>query len=143
MRALLDTNVYSALMRGDDEVGKWVRRCERIHMSAVVVGELLYGFRHGTRYVANRERLGAFLANPYVEFMPVTMTTCERYSLVAASLRRKGRPIPGNDIWIAAHALETGADLLSFDGHYSAVDGLSVIPLRRSQAAGDVDGGDR
>lgn len=127
MRALLDTNVYSSLMRGHPGVADVVRGSERLYLSSAVVGELLYGFRNGGQYRKKRTQLEAFLANPYVEFLPVTLTTCERFGLVAAALRRKGRPLPVNDVWIAAHTLETGADLLSFDRHFEAVDGLSLV----------------
>lgn len=62
--------------------------------------------------------------SPYVELVPVTLTTADRFGRIAASLRVKGTPIPTNDIWIAAHAFETGAELLSFDRHFDRVDGL-------------------
>jgi tRNA(fMet)-specific endonuclease VapC len=90
-----------------------------------VAGELQFGFRSGSRYAHNLKTLEAFLANPYVELLPVTWTTAERFGRIAVALRAKGRPIPTNDIWIAAHAMETGADLLSFDEHYSLVDGIA------------------
>lgn len=57
----------------------------------------------------------------------MTMTTADRYARVAVQLRRKGRPIPTNDIWIAAHAMETGADLVSLDEHFAEVDGLAWV----------------
>jgi tRNA(fMet)-specific endonuclease VapC len=93
-------------------------------MSAVVVGELLYGFRHGSRGTANEAELEDFLGRPNTRFAEVTRTTAERYGRIAASLRTKGTPIPSNDIWIAAHALETGALLLSLDKHFDAIEGL-------------------
>lgn len=129
MRILLDTNAYSALMRGHDGVAERVRAAERILISAVVAGELLYGFRHGARYQQNRAQLEFFLATRLVEFLPVTLTTADRFGIIAASLRRRAKPIPSNDIWVAAHALETGADLLSFDAHFSEIDGLSFLPM--------------
>ena len=55
----------------------------------------------------------------------MTLTTADRYSRIAAALRTKGRPIPSNDIWIAAHAMETGADLISADRHFEQIDGLA------------------
>lgn len=125
MRLLLDTNVYSDLRRGDEVVAGLVQQAERVLMSAVVVGELLYGFRHGDRFEWNHERLRRFLDLPEVEFLPVTYTTADRFGRIFAALRRAGRPIPSNDIWIAAHALESGADLLSFDRHFDAVEGLA------------------
>ena len=89
--------------------------------------ELLFGFRHGSRYDANAKRFEDSLANPWVTFLPVTLVTADRFSRISAVLRSKGRPLPTNDIWIAAHAMESGADLLSFDGHFAAIEGLAWI----------------
>jgi tRNA(fMet)-specific endonuclease VapC len=65
-----------------------------------------------------------FLDNPYVSILPVSLVTADRFARIGASLRAKGRPIPGNDMWIAAHALESGAELLSADEHFEAIEGL-------------------
>ena len=127
MSVLLDTDAYSALMRGHPVVAARVRETDRVLLSTIVVGELLFGFRSGTRYERNRKSLEVFLRNAYVALVPVTWATAERFERIAAALRAKGMPIPTNDIWIAAHAMETGADLLSFDRHYSHVDGLAWV----------------
>jgi tRNA(fMet)-specific endonuclease VapC len=124
---LLDTNAYAALFRGNEAVADRVRRAEEVLISAIVAGELLFGFRNGSRSEANARRLDDFLASSYVAFLPVTLVTADRFARIAASLRRKGRPLPSNDIWIAAHAMESGADLLSFDQHFGQVDGLAWI----------------
>jgi len=129
MSILLDTSAYSAMMRGHKEVTDRVRRAERVILSAVVAGELLLGFRLGARPKKNLAELEAFLDNPYVSLMPVTPTTADRFARIAAALRARGRPIPTNDIWIAAHAMETGAELLSFDAHFEAIDGLAWVAL--------------
>jgi tRNA(fMet)-specific endonuclease VapC len=131
MKVMLDTNAYSALMRGDPSVVDRVRKSEVVLMSAVVAGELLFGFRNGSRYAVNLEELETFLQNPYVEFIPVSWTTADRFSRVAIQLKQKGSPIPTNDIWIAAQAMETGADLISFDEHFKRVDGLVWIHPER------------
>ena len=127
MKLLLDTNAYAALFRGHPGVAARVRRAEQVLVSAIVAGELLFGFRNGSRYAVNAARLDDFLASPYVELLPVTFVTADRFGRIAAALRRKGRPLPTNDIWIAAHAMESGADLLSFDSHFGEVDGLAWI----------------
>ena len=129
MRILLDSNAYSRLMRGDDQAAAVVRDATEILMSAVVVGELLYGFRSGSRLERNMADLRSFLNNPYVSFVPVGPVTADRYSRVAAALRAKGSPIPTNDVWIAAHAMETGADLVSADRHFESVDGIAWLRL--------------
>jgi predicted nucleic acid-binding protein len=129
VKVLLDTNAYSALLRGHAEVSATVRRAQRVLLSTVVVGEPFYGFRHGSQFEENSARLEAFLDNPFVELVPVGFTTADRFGRIAASLCSKGQPIPTNDIWIAAHALETGAEFLSSDAHFGAVEGLAWLPF--------------
>lgn len=124
---LLDTDAYSAFMRGHVGVATRIREAERVLLSVVVAGELLFGFRVGSRYARNVMLLDAFLENPYVDLLPVTRTTADRFGRIAAALRAKGTPIPTNDIWVAAHAMESGAELLSFDEHYRVVDGLAWV----------------
>ena len=129
MRVLLDSNVYSLLGRGHPFVAEIVRRSREVILSAVVIGELLYGYRHGSRTARNIRELDEFLANRHVTLAPVSRITADRYARIAAALRAKGRPIPTNDIWIAAHAMETGADLVSSDGHFKHVDGLVWVQV--------------
>ena len=104
-------------------------------MSAVVVGELLYGFRQGPRLEQNLAELRSFLDRPYVSFVPVGPVTADRYSRIMASLRAKGRPIPTNDVWIAAHAMETGADLVSADSHFGHIDQVVWVSVRRTEGS--------
>jgi tRNA(fMet)-specific endonuclease VapC len=127
MRVLLDTNAYSALRRGDEIVADHVRRSEEVLLSAVVAGELLFGFRNGSRYEENAHALQTFLEHPNVRLLPVTWDTANSFGQISTALRRKGKPIPTNDIWIAAHAIEAGADLLSSDSHFAEIEGLSWI----------------
>ena len=91
------------------------------------------GSRKGSRLDRNVRELQSFLDNPYVTVLPVGLTTADRYARIAVSLRAKGRPIPSNDIWIAAHAMETGADLVSYDRHFEAVDGLAWVRVPASE----------
>ena len=139
MRALLDSNAYSQLMLGREQVRQIVRGAEEVLLSAVVLGELLYGFRHGSRYERNVRGMRAFLDNPYVSLVPVGETTADRYSRIAASLRAKGRPIPTNDVWLAAHAMETGADLVSADRRFEHVDGIAWVRLTSEASATALD----
>lgn len=127
MRILLDSSAYSHLKRGHRQVTELVRASEEVLLSLVVIGELLYGFRNGSRLERNVRELRAFLDNPYVTVATMSFTTADCYSRIAASLRAKGRPIPSNDIWIAAQAMETGADLVSHDRHFEEIDGLAWI----------------
>ena len=72
MKVLLDTNPYSALMRGDPTVADRVRKSGQVLMSAAVAGELLFGFRNGSRDASNVRELATFMQNPYVAFLPVS-----------------------------------------------------------------------
>lgn len=129
MKVLLDTNAYVALRRGDEAVAALVRGAEKVVLSAIVTGELLHGFRNGTRAEDNARDLAQFLEQPEVLFLPVGWDTADRFGRIATSLRKQGTPIPTNDVWIAAHAMETGADLISFDRHFEHVHGLAwVLP---------------
>ena len=116
-------------MRGNEQVAELVRIAEEILMSAIVIGELMYGFRWGSKFEQNASELRSFLGSSHVSFVSVGPVTADRYSRIAASLRAKGRPIPTNDIWVAAHAMETGADLISADGHFEHVDGIAWVPV--------------
>ncbi len=131
MRRLLDTNAYVELLKGDVAVANSVRAAEQLVFSTVVVGELLFGFRNGSRYDKNLAMLDEFLNQPWVVLQVVTRTTADRFGRIAAALRKAGTPIPTNDIWIAAHALETGAELITFDRHFDHVRGLPVTTLPR------------
>ena len=129
MRLLLDTNAYSLLMRGHDQIAQLVRTARELLLSVVVVGELMYGFRRGSRLERNLADLRAFLDEPHTSLVEVGSVTADRYARIAAALRAKGRPIPTNDVWIAAHAMETGAELVSADRHFSHIDGIVWTPI--------------
>jgi tRNA(fMet)-specific endonuclease VapC len=125
MRAiLLDTNAYTAFMLGAAEVVDVVAHADSLYLNSIVLGELLGGFAAGTREPKNRAELARFLVSPRVKVLPITVDTADSYALIYAGLRRKGHPIPTNDLWIAASAMEHGAALLTRDAHFSHIDGL-------------------
>ena len=132
MKILLDSNAYTRLSRGHDEVSKLVRDADEVLLSAVVVGELLFGFYNGTRLEKNLTRLVAFLNRPRVSLLPVSLRTARHYGEISAALRAKGHPISTNDIWIAAHAFQTGAELVSADRDFQAVEGLRLRQISPS-----------
>jgi tRNA(fMet)-specific endonuclease VapC len=129
VKVLLDTNAYSALRRGHELVAEQVRTSEEVLLSSIVIGELLFGFRNGSRYDENAQALRSFIEDPNVRLLPVTWDTADLFGRISAELRKKGRPIPTNDIWIAAHAMEAGADLLSSDPHFGYIDRLPWVPF--------------
>jgi tRNA(fMet)-specific endonuclease VapC len=125
---LLDTNAFAALFRGDQEVLDVLARAECVYASAIVIGELEAGFRGGSRYAQNLALLERFLARPTVEVLPVSRDTGNCFGRVKSALKAKGKPLPINEVWLAAQCLETGAVLITYDQHFAAIDGLRVWP---------------
>ena len=129
MRICLDTNAYSALGRGIESAIRMVESAEEVVVPATVVGELMFGFLKGSRFSRNESDLDKFLSQDGVRLQPITRGIAERYGYAKAALMKKGTPIPENDIWIAATALETGTRLVSNDAHFDLVGGLVRMEL--------------
>ena len=120
----IDTNAYSAFKHGDAQILEVLQHAPEILLSATVLGELLAGFAAGTRESTNRRELTQFLSTPRVRMVSCGAATADCYALIYADLRRAGKPIPNNDLWIAASCLEHGAALLTLDAHFGHVGGL-------------------
>ena len=124
IRVFLDTNAYTAFKNGDKDTVQVIRYADIVGISVVVLGELLAGFAVGTKERTNRRELDAFLDSPRVRIHPVDAETTAHYALIYRQLKRKGRPIPTNDLWIAAGCMQQGFRLLTADKHFSEIDGL-------------------
>lgn len=127
-RLVIDTNAYSSLLAGDESVARALAESEEVLLSAIVIGELLDGLRGGSKEAENRSHLERFREKPRTVTVPVTATTAEWFAQIKQQLRRKGTPIPINDVWIAAVCMEHGAALLSSDAHFARIDGLLRWP---------------
>ncbi|MHB9150048.1 MAG: PIN domain-containing protein [Thermoleophilia bacterium] len=127
VRLLLDTNAYVAFKGGDPNTIDVLRMAAEIRLNTVVVGELLAGFSSGSREAVNRRELAEFLDSPRVDVLDLTQETAAFYATVFALLKRRGRPIPTNDLWIAGTALEHGLALVTFDGHFREIEGLRLV----------------
>ncbi len=123
-KVLLDTNAYTALLRGDEAILDLLGQAETVFISAIVLGELHAGFKGGNKEAANRRELEAFTRRPTVRILHVTQETAEIFGAIKHRLKTAGKPIPINDVWIAAHATEAGAFLVTYDDHFSHVPGL-------------------
>ena len=126
-RILIDTNIYSSALRGRPEITATLQQVSHIGISVVTVGELFSGFLGGTRERQNRQELAFFLDSPRVQLYPVDEETAEFYSNTLNLLRRNGTPIPTNDIWIAATALQHGLKLFTLDRHFQNIPGLLLV----------------
>jgi tRNA(fMet)-specific endonuclease VapC len=125
-KIILDTNAYVGFLKGDEKVLASLAQASCVYMSIFVLGELFAGFRAGKKEKGNKKNLQRFLSKSTVSILEATMETAEIFGLIKDSLRKSGNPIPVNDVWIGAHALETGSVLVTYDRHFSAIPGLRL-----------------
>lgn len=121
---LFDTSAYVAFKKNDTAIIEIIQHVEWIVISPIVIGELLAGFDGGNKTQQNKMELQQFLASSRVLIYPVTVDTSHFFSQIYCALKSKGKPIPTNDMWIAAQALEHGSVVCTHDKHFSFIDGL-------------------
>ncbi len=124
MKYLLDTSAYIGFKRNIPELVRTIVDAERILFSTIALGELMFGFRNGSKFRENIADLDEFLACEGVDLVKIGRISSDRYSRIAIRLKQKGTPIPTNDIWIAAQTMEHGVELLTTDRHFEKIDGL-------------------
>ncbi len=124
VRLLLDTNRYSDLARGIQDVRSTIERADEVFLPFVVVAELRAGFAVGTRAKFNTEALAHFLKAPGVSVLYAYDGTTHQYAKLYYHLRKRGTPIPTNDLWIASLAVQHKLLLYARDAHF---DELATI----------------
>ncbi len=122
---ILDTNAVSELFAGNQKLGELLEQAERHHLPIVVVGEYRYGLIR-SRY---RRKLELLLETLIEEsnILTADQVTASSYAEVRDALRRAGKPIPENDVWIAALAIQHGKPVVSRDQHFDHVPGLTRL----------------
>jgi len=120
-KILLDTNAYTRLLTGDKAVLQVIASADTVYMSVFVLGELFAGFGGGTREQENKDILHRFLNKPGVKILNATADTAEVFGQLKSSLKKAGTPLPINDVWIAAHAVESGSVMVTYDGHFKTI----------------------
>ncbi len=123
-KILIDTNIYSSAFRGNPDIIATLKQVSQIRITAISIGELLSGFKGGFKEEENRQELGHFMDSPRVSIISVDEDTAEYYSAILNGLKKKGTPIPTNDIWIAAAAFQYGLQLYTLDKHFHHIEGL-------------------
>jgi tRNA(fMet)-specific endonuclease VapC len=124
VKMLVDTNAAIAIINGDSVVDLLLENAN-IFISTIVVGELLYGASYSSRPIQNSENVFAFIKN--VGLLLCDEVTAQHYGKIKAVLRTIGRPIPDNDIWIAACSMQHDLSLVTRDAHFQNVEGLDVV----------------
>ncbi len=123
-KIVLDTNAYTRMLAGDEEVLNIVASVEKVFMSIFVIGELQSGFLGGNKYRDNRDTLKSFLSKTTVKILNATNETAEIYGSLKHALKKEGTPLPINDVWIAAHSIETGSLIVTYDKHFDKIPGI-------------------
>ena len=123
-RYLLDTNIAIALFANELEVIDSLSKAEEVFVPSIVIGELYFGAQKSVRVKENLLKVDDFAASSVV--LSCDTDTARRYGEIKNMLRIKGRPLPENDIWIAAIALQHELDLATRDVHFDEIDNLAI-----------------
>jgi tRNA(fMet)-specific endonuclease VapC len=129
-KVMLDTNAYTRLLTGDTAVLDALAAAGTVYMSVFVLGELYAGFRGGSKRQRNLALLEDFLQQPAVTVLDANRETAEIFGWLKASMKKAGTPLPINDVWIASHAMEAGAVLMTYDAHFKNIPGLRIWDSR-------------
>ena len=124
---VLDTNCYSALAKNDPIVNSLIRNSEEIALPHTVIGELLGGFYYGSQFDKNYNDLRRVIAKPTCRMLIPSMETANIYGRLYADLKKRGKMIPTNDIWIAALTIEYEGTLATYDKDFSAIQGIKLV----------------
>ena len=119
---ILDTTAHSAFIDGEPGVGARLALEDRVAIPVIVLGEFRYGISRSTHRATYEDWLAHHLGS--FEILTISEPTTVAYARVRGGLRKIGRPIPANDAWIAALALQHRMPVLSRDEHFDAVGGL-------------------
>lgn len=121
---LLDTNIVIAMFAGEQAIQDKRQNADRVFLPSPVVGELCYGARKSSRPIENLTKVNRLIQD--LEVIPCNLESAQRYGIIKNQLRRKGRLIPDNDIWIAAIAIQRGLILVTRDAHFDEVESLQT-----------------
>jgi tRNA(fMet)-specific endonuclease VapC len=123
---LLDTNIVIGLFAGDPAVLARLSTTDHIFIPSIVLGELYFGAYKSAHSAENLRRVEEFIRTSAV--LVCDATTAAHYGQIKATLRQRGRPLPENDIWIAALAQQHGLTVISRDQHFTEIESLPVEP---------------
>jgi tRNA(fMet)-specific endonuclease VapC len=128
-KIILDTNAYIGFLKGRTDILDTIAEADAVYMSTIVLGELFAGYYGGSKFHRNKRQLDSFLEKTKVRLVHVTYETAEIFGDIKNKLKTAGTPLPLNDIWIAAHAIETGSKLVTLDKHFENIPGVRRILL--------------
>jgi tRNA(fMet)-specific endonuclease VapC len=122
---ILDTNAFSALAEGEPTLAAVLSKASGVSIPVIVLGEYRFGISQSRRRTEYEGWLTKYL--PSFQVLDVDERTTVPYGDIRADLKRAGKPIPSNDLWIAALCRQHFLPLLSRDRHFDAVPGITRI----------------
>jgi tRNA(fMet)-specific endonuclease VapC len=122
----LDTTVAIAVLNGTGDAGAWIQGFTRVCLPVTAVGELRFGALNSGRVAQNLARIEALVAS--CDVLTQDLDTAATYARLRLDLRRRGRPLPENDIWIAAACVQHAIPLVPADAHFHEIGELAVVP---------------
>jgi tRNA(fMet)-specific endonuclease VapC len=126
-KVLLDTSAYINYLSGNQEILEILSDSDIIYLSVFVTGELLSGFKAGSKENWNKEILNKFINKPGIKLFPASFETSEIYSDLYCMLEKAGISLPVNEVWIASHAIETGSVLITNNSNFTKIPGLRFL----------------
>ncbi len=127
VRVALDTNRLTDLFQGDAELAEYLATCDEVWIPLIVLAEIKAGFYGGTQQHRNEVLLRKFMAKPTVGMLLPGRETAEQYARLFVQVKRAGTPVPDNDLWIAALALENDLALITRDRHFDNIPQLLTV----------------
>lgn len=124
---VLDSNAIIALFDGDEDIRETISSAEKVLVPAVVLGEVQLGINDTKRGRTTQKAFERFLDQPFVEVLDVGAETASCFVTIMKYLMAHGTPIPTDDVWIAAGALETGSVILTRDGHFASIPMVRTV----------------
>ena len=125
----MDTNIYAAFKRNRPDIVELFRNLDYIGLDITVLAELYAGFRGGNKEKKNRKEIETFINSQRVHLLNHDADTSDFYAQIFYQLKKNGTPIPTNDMWIAASAMQNGLAVVTLDSHFGYIEGLMLIEL--------------
>ena len=121
---LLDTNIVIAIFNGEEKLVKKIEKLNGIFVPNIVIGELYYGAMRSGKKSFNLKKIETFIWNTSI--LSTNVETAKHYGIIKNDLKKKGKPIPENDVWIAALSKQYNLKILTKDKHFKEISELSV-----------------
>lgn len=123
--ALLDTNIVIALFNGEKGIAEKLDKLKEVFIPSIVAGELYYGAYSSASKIKNLAKINSFTGSCLI--LEVDEITASFYGEIKSTLKKKGTPIPENDIWIAALAAQHNLSVITRDSHFKNITQLSIV----------------